>query len=146
MEKYRISVLMGIFNCETTLEEAIDSIKKQTYTNWELILCDDGSTDRTYEKAKDIAESDSRIILLRNEKNEGLNKTLNRCLAASCGEYIARMDGDDESLPERFQKQISFLEIHPEYALVRTAIFLALIRPLHTIAVVVRISIPIVGI
>ena len=116
----KISVLTGIYNCSATLEAAVQSIQKQTYSNWEMILCDDGSTDDTFQTAKRLADADSRIKLLRNEKNEGLNRTLNRCLAASNGSYIARMDGDDESVPERFQKQVDFLREHPEYAFVST--------------------------
>lgn len=111
----KISVLMGIYNCAGTLVQAVESIQNQTYTDWELILCEDGSTDQTYEVAKSLAEKDSRIILLRNEKNLGLNTTLNRCLAVASGKYVARMDGDDDCLPERFEKQIIFLEDHPEF-------------------------------
>ena len=124
MEKSLISVLMGIYNCESTLKEAVESIQSQTYDKFEIILCDDGSTDGTYRLAKELADQDHRIKLLRNKKNEGLNKTLNRCLRSSVGEYIARMDGDDLSEPERFQKQIHFLEIHPEYAFVSTPMIL----------------------
>ena len=122
--KKKISILMGIYNCADTLEQAVASIQKQTYTNWELILCEDGSCDNTFEVAQALAEKDSRIILLRNEKNVGLNATLNRCLAAATGEYIARMDGDDDCLPERFEKQIGFLENHPEYQIVSSAMVL----------------------
>lgn len=111
----KISVLMGIYNCADTLEQAVASIQNQTYTNWELILCDDGSTDNTYEVAQAIAARDSRIVLLRNEKNLGLNATLNRCLAAATGKYIARMDGDDDCVPERFERQLDLLEHHPEF-------------------------------
>ena len=111
----KISVLMGIYKCAETLEQAVASIQKQTYTNWELILCDDGSDDNTYEVAHSLSEKDRRIVLLRNEVNLGLNATLNRCLAAATGDYIARMDGDDDCVPERFEKQVNFLEIHPEF-------------------------------
>ena len=109
---------MGIYNCAAYLDEAIQSIINQTYDNWEMILCDDGSTDDTYLVASKYAVNDSRIQLLKNEKNLGLSKTLNRCLATATGEYIARMDGDDISLPERFEKEVAFLESHPEYAVV----------------------------
>ena len=115
---HKISVIMGIYNCAPYLEEAIQSILNQTITSWELILCDDGSTDNTCEIAKRFAELDERIILLRNEKNLGLNKTLNKCLAAASGDLIARMDGDDISLPDRFEKEMHFLDEHPEYAVV----------------------------
>ena len=116
--KGKISVLMGIYNCEETLSSAVGSIQHQTYPNWELILCDDGSADGTFSLAQQLAQKDSRIILLKNEQNLGLNKTLNRCLAAATGEFIARMDGDDESLPERFETQIGFLNDHPEFQMV----------------------------
>ena len=98
----KVSVLMGIYNCAKTLPQAVDAIRRQTYNNWELILCDDGSTDDTYLVAWELAAKDKRILLLRNEKNLGLNQTLNNCLAAATGEYIARMDGEDDCLPERF--------------------------------------------
>lgn len=91
----KISVLMGIFNCASTLEQAVLAIQNQTYDNWELILCDDGSSDNTYEVAQALAAKDSRIVLLRNVKNLGLNQTLNNCLVVATGDYIARMDGDD---------------------------------------------------
>lgn len=111
----KISVLMGIYNCSSTMEQAVASVQNQTYTNWELILCDDGSSDNTYEVAQALAAKDSRIVLLRNEKNLGLNQTLNNCLAAATGEYIARMDGDDDCVPERFERQLDLLEHHPEF-------------------------------
>lgn len=111
----KISVLMGIYNCADTLEQAVASIQNQTYTNWELILCDDGSADNTYAVAEALAAKDPRIILLRNEKNLGLNATLNHCLSAATGEYVARMDGDDDCVPERFSRQIEILENHPEF-------------------------------
>lgn len=117
----KVSVLMGIYNCSFTLPEAIDSIIAQTHTNWELILCDDGSSDDTYRIAAEYRDRyPDKIILLQNEKNMGLNHTLNRCLTAATGEYIARMDGDDISLPQRFEQQVSFLDSHPEYAFVST--------------------------
>ncbi|MBB6681530.1 glycosyltransferase [Aequorivita sp. 609] len=119
-EKPRISVLMAIFNCADTLEEAIDSLLNQTYKNFKLILCDDASTDKTYSIAKEYADKYDNIILLRNEENLKLASSLNRCLEYADTEYIARMDGDDISLPSRFEKQINFLDQHPEFALVST--------------------------
>lgn len=115
----RISVIMGIYNCASTLSEAILSIVNQTYDNWELIMCDDGSSDSTYEVALEYKEKyPDKIVLLKNEKNMGLNYTLNRCLEAAQEEYIARMDGDDISLPTRLEKEICFLNEHTEYAIV----------------------------
>ncbi len=120
----KISVLMGIYNCAETLVSAVRSIQNQTCGNWELILCDDGSADGTLPLAEQLAREDSRIILLKNERNLGLNKTLNRCLAAATGEFIARMDGDDESLPERFETQLAFLNTHPEFQIVSSPMIL----------------------
>lgn len=124
MTETRISVLMAIYNCADTLPEAIDSLYNQTYKNFKLILCDDGSTDNTYEVAKEYAEKHDNIILLKNEKNIKLAASLNRCLEYADTEYVARMDGDDISLPERFEKQIEFLDNHPEYALVSAPMIL----------------------
>ena len=114
----RISVLIGIYNCAPTLVEALDSLYAQTYQDFKIILCEDGSTDDTYAVAKEYAEKHDNIVLLRNERNMGLNYTLNRCLEHADTEYCARMDGDDISLPTRFEKEIKFLDEHPEYAVV----------------------------
>ena len=114
----RISVLMGIYNCASTLPEALDSLYAQTYQDFKIILCDDGSKDDTYAVAKQYADRHDNIVLLRNERNMGLNYTLNRCLEYADTEYCARMDGDDISLPERFEKEIKFLDEHLEYAIV----------------------------
>lgn len=116
-----ISVIMGIYNCASTLPDALDSIIKQTFTNWEMILCDDGSTDHTLKVALEYREKyPDKIIVLQNEENLGLNKTLNRCLEQAKGVYIARMDGDDLCSPERFQEEIDVLEREPEIAIVST--------------------------
>ena len=118
----KISVLMGIYNCAATLPAAIDCILAQTETNWELILCDDGSGDDTYAVAQGYAEKYAgKIILLKNDKNMGLNHTLNRCLAAARGEFVARMDGDDLCSPDRFARELAALEENPGMALVSTA-------------------------
>ena len=113
-----ISVLMGIYNCADTLEEAVECIINQTYTNWELILCDDCSTDKTSEVAAILAERDKRIVLLKNKTNMTLAPTLNKCLDVAQGKYVARMDGDDICSKDRFENEMLFLENHPEYALV----------------------------
>ena len=114
----RISVLMGIYNCAGTLVEALDSLYAQTYQDFKIILCEDGSSDDTYAVAEQYAKSHDNIILLRNEHNMGLNYTLNRCLDHADTEYIARMDGDDISLPHRFETEIRFLDDNPEFAIV----------------------------
>lgn len=117
----RISILMGIYNCAGTLPEAIECILAQTVTDWELIMCDDGSVDDTYAVAQGYQQKyPQKIVLLKNEKNMGLNHTLNRCLAAAKGELIARMDGDDLCSPERFEKELAALEENPQMAVVST--------------------------
>lgn len=84
-----------------------------------MILCDDSSKDNTYEVAKTYCEKyPERFILLKNDRNMGLNYTLNRCLEYADTEYIARMDGDDVSLPTRLEKEVAFLDAHLEYAIV----------------------------
>jgi glycosyltransferase EpsE len=119
MEKIpKISVIMGIYNCEKTLSESIDSLFYQTFQDFELIMCDDGSNDNTYTIATEYANKFHNIILLRNVINKGLNYTLNYSLKHARGEYIARQDGDDISLPTRFEKEISFLDAHDDIALV----------------------------
>ncbi|MBQ7573021.1 MAG: glycosyltransferase [Clostridia bacterium] len=119
MVKNLVSVIMGIYNCADTLPEAIECILNQTYTNWELIMCDDGSTDDTYNVAKKYMDKyPDKIMLIRNKKNLGLNETLNNCLQESHGEFIARMDGDDLCSPNRFEKEIEMLNQHPEFAIV----------------------------
>lgn len=116
----RVSVIMGIYNCSSTLVEAMNSLYAQTFQDFEIILCEDGSNDDTYAIAEQNANSHKNIVLLKNEKNMGLNATLNKCLSVASGEYIARMDGDDISLPTRFEKEVAFLDAHPEYAIVST--------------------------
>jgi glycosyltransferase EpsE len=117
----KISIIMGIYNCANTLDEAIESIIAQTYPNWQMIMCDDGSSDNTYEVAAKYVESDpERFVLIKNETNQGLNITLNNCLALADGDYVARMDGDDISLPDRFEKEVEILNTHPEFAIVST--------------------------
>ena len=114
----KVSVIMGIYNCADTLEEAVSCIINQSFTDWELIMCDDCSSDETYKIAQQIAKRDERIIVLKNEKNLTLAPTLNKCAKVAKGKCLARMDGDDICDLDRFQKEYNFLESHPEYALV----------------------------
>ena len=117
-----VSIIMGIYNCAGTLNEAIDCILRQTYTNWELIMCDDGSSDNTLEAAQTIQKDnpDRCIIVLQNPENKGLNFTLNKCLAEAKGDFIARMDGDDVCAPERFAEEVAVFEAEPEISIVST--------------------------
>lgn len=118
----RITVLMAIYNCSSTLAEALDSLLSQTFQGFKVILCDDCSTDNTYEVAQQYAyKYPEKFILIKNEVNSKLPKSLNNCLQYADTEYVARMDGDDISKPERFEIELKFLEEHPEYVVVSTA-------------------------
>lgn len=115
----KVSIIMGVYNCQDTLSEAIKSILAQTYANWELIMCDDGSIDNSATVAQSyVNQYPNKIKLLKNEKNKGLNYTLNRCLLDVSGVYIARMDGDDVCDKFRFEKEVECLENNPDIALV----------------------------
>lgn len=118
----KVSVIMGIYNCQDTLEDAVACIQNQTYPHWELILCDDGSTDKTYSIAQRLAQlHPGKIVLLRNDCNCGLNHTLNRCLSVASGDYIARMDADDLCSPDRFAAEVAVLAAEPGISIVSTA-------------------------
>ena len=109
-----ISVIMGVYNGERFLHEAIDSVLNQTYGNFEFIICDDCSEDRSVEILREYAERDSRIVLLQNDHNLGLAATLNKCLSIARAELIARMDCDDRSLPDRFARQMEWMRRNPQ--------------------------------
>jgi glycosyltransferase EpsE len=108
----KVSIIMGIFNCESTLADSVNSIINQTYRNWELIMCDDGSVDRTLQIALEFVKKDARIKLIKNSRNLGLANSLNHCLMYSCGEYIMRHDGDDIMVGERIEKQVNYMNTH----------------------------------
>lgn len=113
-----ISVVMSVYNGEKYLCESIDSILNQTYENFEFIIINDGSADSTGEI--NLSYSDPRICLIDNKENIGLTKSLNRGLKIARGEYIARMDADDISAPDRLRKELDFLQAHQDYAAVGT--------------------------
>lgn len=123
MEEIRkVSIIMAIYNCKDTLAESIDSILSQTYRHWEFVICDDCSTDGSYEIAKKYEKTyPSKFKVIQNEKNSKLPYSLNHCLKYVTGKYVARMDGDDISLPERLEKQVKYLELHPEVDAVGTS-------------------------
>ena len=110
-----ISVVMSVYNGEKYLKFAIDSILNQTYRNFEFIIINDGSTDNSLKIINSY--SDPRIILL-NQENSGLCKALNRGITASKGEFIARMDADDVSYPDRLMRQVEFFNRNPECVVV----------------------------
>lgn len=108
-----ISVNMSVYNGGAYLSESIESILNQTYQDFELIICDDGSTDNSLEIIRSFSAKDSRIVVITRE-NRGLSYSLNEILSIANGRYIARMDQDDIALPERFALQVKYLEEHPE--------------------------------
>ncbi len=118
----RVSVVMIVRDGETYLREAIDSILRQTLDDFELIIFDDGSSDGTAALLQETARADPRIRALREERpGVGLSAALRRACAGARGIYIARMDADDVSLPDRLDRQVRFLEVHPEVAVVGSA-------------------------
>ena len=117
----KVSVIMGIYNCARTLGEALDCIINQTYTNWEVIMCDDHSSDNTVQIANQYVQKyPEKFVLLKNKENHGLNYTLNKCLKVANGDYIARMDGDDLCSKDRFEKEVTILEEQKDIAIVST--------------------------
>lgn len=115
-----VSVIIPCYNAEQYVETAVRSIMEQTYTNLEILCCDDCSTDGTFTILQKLAAEDSRIKILRNETNLGVVDTLNKLVSEASGTYIARMDADDISLLKRIEKQVAFLENNPDYALCGT--------------------------
>jgi len=113
-----VSVILPAFNAEKYIAEAIDSILGQTYSNFELIILNDCSKDRTEEIV--LSYDDPRIVYLKNEENLGVAATLNKGLEVARGEYTARMDADDISLPERFEKQVAYLDANEDIAVLGT--------------------------
>jgi glycosyltransferase involved in cell wall biosynthesis len=111
-----LSVILPVYNGEAHLDEAIRSIRAQTFSAFEFLIIDDGSTDGSLEIIERHAREDERIRV-RARANRGLIETLNEGLAMAGGEYVARMDADDIALPSRFQKQIEFMMQHPRCVL-----------------------------
>lgn len=115
-----VSVIMGVYNCKNykMLEESVLSIVHQTFTDWEFIICNDGSTNNTENMLNQIENLDSRIRIISYKKNKGLSTALNMCIQKAKGKYIARQDDDDISYPNRLEVQVDFLNKNPEYAIV----------------------------
>jgi glycosyltransferase involved in cell wall biosynthesis len=113
----RVSVLMPVFNGEAFLRQSVDSILAQTFRDFELIVVDDGSSDESYSLLAEYAQLDERVKLIRNDINIGIAGTLNNGLRECRGEYIARMDADDVSLPQRLEKQLAFMDRSPDVGL-----------------------------
>lgn len=111
----KVSVIMSVYNGEEFLREAIESILNQTYRNFEFIIIDDGSKDKSLKIIKSY--KDARIVLV-SRPNKGLVASLNEGIALSKGEYIARQDADDVSVLDRFEKEVKYMDKHPKTALV----------------------------
>jgi glycosyltransferase involved in cell wall biosynthesis len=114
-ESPKVSVVMSVYNAEKYLAGAIESILNQTFQDFEFIIVNDASTDSTEEILKQF--DDPRIKIIKNSENLGLTESLNIGIKTTKGKYIARMDGDDISLPERLEKQFSFMEMNPAVGL-----------------------------
>lgn len=121
-ENPKVTVLMSVYNGERYLSAAIDSILKQTFTDFEFLIINDGSSDNTPKILKNY--KDARIKIINNQRNVGLTRSLNKGLHLAKGDYIARQDADDISLPERIQKQVDFMEENKNVVLLGTAISL----------------------
>lgn len=116
-----ISVIMSVYNGERYLEEAIESILAQTLRDFEFLIVNDGSTDKSVKILAGAVSRDVRIRIITNPSNIGLTRSLNKAFAEARGTLIARMDADDVALPERFEKQVAFLQNNPEVGVVGTA-------------------------
>ncbi len=110
----QVTVFIPVYNREQYIGEAIESILAQTFSDFEILLVDDGSTDSSVDKIRSF--SDPRIRLVRNEENLGIPKTRNKGIEHARGQYMAMLDSDDRSYPERLEKQVAFLESHPDHA------------------------------
>ncbi len=119
----RVSVILPTHNGARFLKRAVQSVEGQTLKEWELLIVDDGSTDETSEVASALARANERIRLLRNDKNLGIQKSLNRGLREAKGDYIARVDDDDWwSDRNKLQEQVKFLDEHTNHILVGTGV------------------------
>lgn len=118
----KVSVVMAVYNCQRYLTDAIESIRRQTYNDWEFVIIDDCSADNTPAILEQYVEMfPDKIKVYNNNANLGIASSLNKAIGLSNGQYIACMDADDISKPYRFQKQIDFLESNPDIAIVSSA-------------------------
>lgn len=108
----RVSIITPSYNSEKYILETIKSVQKQTYTNWEMIIVDDCSVDNTCSIVESISKADSRINLIRQEKNLGAGLARNRAMSVSKGRFIAYLDSDDIWYPEKLEKQMQFMVDH----------------------------------
>ena len=116
MSQPLVSVIMGVYNQwdNQMLREAVNSILNQTYRNFEFLIWDDGSDPEAAQNVSNLSRLDSRIQVAGREENRGLAFSLNECIRLAKGKYIARMDADDISMPNRLEKQFKYMESHPD--------------------------------
>lgn len=119
-----VSVIMAAYNAEEYIMESINSIINQDFQNFEIIICDDASTDSTWEKISYAMELDKRVIGIRNDNNLKAAATRNNCLSIAKGNYVAIQDSDDISEPERLSRQLKTLKENPNYTYVGTGMYL----------------------
>ena len=110
----KVTVFIPVYNREQYVGEAIESILAQTFSDFEILVVDDGSTDRSVDKIRSY--TDARIRLISNEENLGIPKTRNKGVELARGQYMAMLDSDDRAFPDRLEKQVAFLDLHPDYA------------------------------
>lgn len=122
MSSPSLSVVMPTYNAAEYIERSLESILRQSFEDYELIIIDDGSTDGTIELIE--KQEDDRIHLIQREDENGITSALNRGIDETRGQYVARHDADDWSSPDRFDKQITYLESHPDVALLGTGAYL----------------------
>lgn len=108
-QKVSVSIIMPAFNSALYISDAIASVMQQSFVNWELLICDDGSTDNTYALAKAFSKRDGRIKVLRNKFEKGAAGARNSCLEKASGRYIAFLDSDDLWLPQKLEHQLQFM-------------------------------------
>lgn len=116
----KISVVMSVYNGQKYLKQSIESVLGQTLKDFEFLIVNDASTDRSSQILDNYATEDSRVRIITNEQNLGLTKSLNRAIKQASGKYIVRMDDDDISVNSRFEKQLQFMENNPSVALCGT--------------------------
>lgn len=118
MKTPKVSVIMPAYNSEKYIGEAIESILNQTFTDFEFIILNDGSTDNTAKIVKEYAKKDKRIKFINSKTNKGFIASLNKCLDVAVGKYIAKMDSDDISLSKRLEKQVGYLDNNSDCGMV----------------------------
>ena len=119
-----VSVILPVSNAVQSISRAVDSIRNQTLTDWELIIVDDASTDGTSQVLGDLAKQDERIVVFRLDKNQGTAHALNFAWKKAQGNLVARMDADDFSLPDRLALQVAFFSKHSDIEVLGTGVLL----------------------